>query len=103
MRPPFGDLFKSTKIEVVQSVVASEQLDDLVKSIVAEINAVSETQKNCKCKDLLEEFNQLVRGNGRANSEAMMLREAQVCKNFICFFVLKDLSEHCPIGSGLCS
>lgn len=78
MLPPFGDLFKSTKIEVVQSVVASEQLEDLIKWIVAELNAVSETQKKCSCEDLLEKVDRLVNESNRASSEALMLKEAQV-------------------------
>ncbi len=73
----FGDLFKTTRVEVLQSV-ASEQLEEVIKMLVAELNAVSEAQKTVDVQALKAQVGHLVADNERSRAEVVKLQEAQV-------------------------
>lgn len=45
----FGELFKTTRVKILQSV-ASEELEDMIKWLISEVECVSEKQS--KFEDL---------------------------------------------------
>ena len=82
----FGDLFKSTRVEVVQSVT-SEQLEEVLKWLVAGVNAVSEAQQAVNVQAMLDRVDQLAADNEKAKAELLTLRAGQagIRTTILCF------------------